>query len=1079
MIRKLLTMTAIVLIGLLALCGTSLAEDIPVPAFSIADSFEAGEPISVTFPEGLTDDFGAMVRIRNLETNEAEFTRTYFRNVLGPDNGVVLIRDGLDAGNYSADVWGVQANPYMRGTVSAYYFTVTGTRPEIPTVEIISNNAPWTGENEIRITCPGITGFIINAYDSEERTSWNMITSEDPYPYGPTWNQVSEDVISVRLNRKIRVQTEDWCTVAAVVNGRASHFTEDTVHLIWQEGEKLVLPSFTVQENLAAGEPLVLAFSEPFDEDMWISATVIQNDYYVTGCRFSCSALDDDYTMFLADNGLDSGEYRILVYAEQDGYVRSDTVICNLAVTGERPDVPTLEPIKNNAFSGQQNKLRITAESIDSFILYAQYYSEDLGMNFSGRVKDDEMEWEQVSDSEFLVNVNQPLGSMSAEYSVAGGVNGIFSIRSEQTVTLTWQEGAGPADEQTSVSVSEEELYTGNMVTVTASNPDAEKIRIYRKGQYEDPQIVQESDGTSCEYSIQYNMPAVVQFWAEACYNGEWSGVYSEMKTVRFISRGSLDAPTFECGTQFSPGETITVTRTNHVENEETCLLFISTPDHSRTIINGLSFNGEDILSVSAPAEAGEYILSVLVMAPGWTNNQTNLTIHVEGEDYSGEVGGGIWTLKNNVLTFSGPVNMGSWQLTSDIIGSQDIEKVVFGPEVSYIYPQFCSWIAHPAIMEVDPDNPSYCSADGVVYSKDGTVLIRYPAGKQDASFTVPAGVTTIGQDSFTFVSSLKTLILQEGVTEIEGYVFNYCDMEEIDLPASLQVIGNGDFRTTEALQTVNYAGTMTQWSSVTIGGQNTALLRQFIHCSDGDKAPDPETGWIGENLSYELDYITGNLVISGTGAMFSNPFTDNMSIVNVTINEGATNISYLAFAGCRNLTSISIPGTVTVIGYGAFSNCESLTDVTVPSSVAGISSRAFEGCRNLNSVTILNPNISIDNSNLSVFDRCSSSLVINGWPGSSAETCAQAADISFVPFELDFFLPSSLTTISEDAFNGIRAKSIVIPKTVTVISGNPFAGSDVQVIYGYAGSAAETFADEYSYGFIAVDDAWIANHKE
>ena len=866
---------AVVLIGLLTLCSTSLAEDVPVPAFSIADSFTAGEPVSVTFPEGLTYDFGAMVRIRNLETNQAEFTRTYYQDVLDSNNSVVLIREGLDAGNYSADVWGVQANPYKLGTGSVNLFTVTGTRPEVPTVEIISNNAPWTGENEIRITCPGITGFIINAYNSEDRKSWSMITSEDPYPYGPMWTQVSEDVISVRLDRKNRSQTEDWCTIAAVVNDRASHFTEDAVHLIWQEKEK------------------------------------------------------------------------------------------------ER-------------------------------------------------------------------------------------------------------------DDQTAIFVSDEELYTGTRVTVTASNPDAEKIRIYRKREYEDPQIVRESNGTSCEYSIQYNVEATVQFWAEACYNGEWSGLYSEVKTVRFISGGRLDAPTFECGTQFSPGETITVTRTNHVENEETCLLFISTPDHSRTIINGLSFNGEDTLSVSAPAEAGEYILSVLVMASGWSNNQTNITICVVGDgDYSGEVGGGTWTLKNNVLTFSGPVNMGSWQLTNDITGSQDIEKVVFGPEVSYIYPQFCSWIARPVTMEVDPDNPTYCSVDGVVYSKDGSVLIRYPAGKQDASFTVPSGVTTIGQDSFTFVSSLKTLVLTEGVTAIEGYVFNYCNIEEIDLPASLQTIGNGDFRTTEALQTVNYAGTMAQWSSISIGGQNTALLRLYIHCSDGDKAPDPETGRIGHNLTYELNYLTGNLVISGTGSMYSNPFTDNMSIVTVTINEGATNISYLAFAGCRNLTSIMIPGTVTVIEYGAFSNCESLTDVTVPASVTGISSRAFEGCGNLNSVTILNPNVSIENSNLSVFARCSSSLVITGWPGSTAEACALAADISFVPLEVDFFLPASLTTISEDAFIGIQAKAVVIPETVTVISGNPFAGSSVQVIFGYEGSAAETFADDYSYGFITIDDEWMANHKE
>ena len=89
----------------------------------------------------------------------------------------------------------------------------------------------------------------------------------------------------------------------------------------------------------------------------------------------------------------------------------------------------------------------------------------------------------------------------------------------------------------------------------------------------------------------------------------------------------------------------------------------------------------------------------------------------------------------------------------------------------------------------------------------------------------------------------------------------------------------------------------------------------------------------------------------------------------------------------------------------------------------------------------------------------------------------ASEHSISFRPLaEPSFILPASLTKIDADAFSGIRAEGVVIPKGVTEITGNPFSGSSVQLICGYAGSAAEKFASDYGFDFVAVNDAWIAN---
>ena len=58
-----------------------------------------------------------------------------------------------------------------------------------------------------------------------------------------------------------------------------------------------------------------------------------------------------------------------------------------------------------------------------------------------------------------------------------------------------------------------------------------------------------------------------------------------------------------------------------------------------------------------------------------------------------------------------------------------------------------------------------------------------------------------------------------------------------------------------------------------------------------------------------------------------------------------------------------------------------------------------------------------------------------------------------------------------------LSARRVVIPKNVTSIVGNPFAGSSVRFIYGCTGSAAQTFAANNGFIFVKIDDAWLASN--
>ena len=87
----------------------------------------------------------------------------------------------------------------------------------------------------------------------------------------------------------------------------------------------------------------------------------------------------------------------------------------------------------------------------------------------------------------------------------------------------------------------------------------------------------------------------------------------------------------------------------------------------------------------------------------------------------------------------------------------------------------FCGCSALESI-EVDEENPSMKSVDGVLFSKDGTRLYCYPIGKQPEVYTIPDAVEWIGANAFEGSQNLTTLTIPSGVTYIGECAFADCN---------------------------------------------------------------------------------------------------------------------------------------------------------------------------------------------------------------------------------------------------------------------------------------------------------------
>ena len=116
--------------------------------------------------------------------------------------------------------------------------------------------------------------------------------------------------------------------------------------------------------------------------------------------------------------------------------------------------------------------------------------------------------------------------------------------------------------------------------------------------------------------------------------------------------------------------------------------------------------------------------------------------------------------------------------------------------------------------------------------------------------------------------------------------------------------------------------------------------------------------GECGDNLTWTLDG-EGTLTVSGTGDMYaySNSnvpwYSEKDAILSVVVESGVTGISDFAFAGCVNLTEVSLASSITAIGGYAFRDCKKLASIKLPSSLKTIGGSAFHNCDALTSLTI------------------------------------------------------------------------------------------------------------------------------
>ncbi len=354
--------------------------------------------------------------------------------------------------------------------------------------------------------------------------------------------------------------------------------------------------------------------------------------------------------------------------------------------------------------------------------------------------------------------------------------------------------------------------------------------------------------------------------------------------------------------------------------------------------------------------------------------------------------------------------------------------------------------------INVHEDNAFFSNdVRGVLFNRDKSVLIQYPAGNYERTYVIPESVLTIGNYAFRHSKNLLSVVLHSGIKSVgSGAFYNCTGLVKIITYGMSNPFGydrsvfsncHGDF------SIYGYSG-----SSIRNYASNNQI--PFVPIAESNVI---YSGQCGDNLTWQL-HENGVLHISGYGDMWDFGFGEapwmayavKINIRVIVIEVGVTSIGACAFSYLQTVYGITLPDSINTIGYSAFCGCSGIASFSVPRNATIIGESAFSGCTNLRYVTF-NPGL------VQIGDR-------------AFENCCSLEYIT---------LPNSLTNIGYYAFSDCTIlESVTVNNRNLVFCDNVFYNCpSTLTLYGYSGSTTDAYAKKYGSKFVALYEEASIKH--
>lgn len=272
--------------------------------------------------------------------------------------------------------------------------------------------------------------------------------------------------------------------------------------------------------------------------------------------------------------------------------------------------------------------------------------------------------------------------------------------------------------------------------------------------------------------------------------------------------------------------------------------------------------------------------------------------------------------------------------------------------------------------LYVAEGNPNYEIVDGLLYDipaqtlryalpdvsgdvviRDGTVCIAGDVFKEHAitSVQLPDSLQKIGNSAFQSCKELKEITFPEGLTTIDDLAFYYCtQLENTVLPENLKFLGNSAFYACASLTEITVPEGIT-WMSGTFANCYS------LHTLNLPNSLTYMSGVVEECRSLETLHLPAKLAdISGEWPSKLKTITTAFGSVRYVSEDGIlydTQDNSILFVNASITGNVTVRDGITKIGEGAFKSRKGLTSVTLPESCTVIDSYAFANCTALNDI--------------------------------------------------------------------------------------------------------------------------------
>lgn len=343
--------------------------------------------------------------------------------------------------------------------------------------------------------------------------------------------------------------------------------------------------------------------------------------------------------------------------------------------------------------------------------------------------------------------------------------------------------------------------------------------------------------------------------------------------------------------------------------------------------IDELAFN-EVIATAYYPANNPSWTSNTMLHYGGTITWLENVTTGSCGEDAT-------WALDHSTgtLTISGTGSMDNfsnefpWEIYRDVVKSvviengittigegafteyQELRTLSISATVSDISLHAIKGCNNLESITVASDNETYLSENGILFNKDKTALLKYPATKADGYYTIPDSVVTIEEYAFYGCSNLNNVFISDSVSTIRFQAFVGCSgLTNINIPDSVTTIDATAFAECTSLSVANIGN-----------GINYLNNYVFEYCTSLHIVHLPET----------------------LSEIWENAFAYCSSLKRIELPSGMNLISDGAFHDCTALEEIVINGVKEI--YWSFENCTALKTVIFTSDAPDYCTDAFQ----------------------------------------------------------------------------------------------------------------------------------------